>query len=225
MPSANSSISASKKSDATAWATYSSRPQALLLISTDSTADGLNPAYGVAAGDNETMIQFAASLNGLGRSGLMYSLSRGEVARAVSGGLALIENRLRTHAGIGLAPTQAEGKQPAPAPRDTSRPAPVPSSNPAPAPESRATPSVGWGWILGSFAGFGALALLVVAVRSRAKAVQRKCPNCGREMEVASEVRRAKILNEAQLAAERTGGARHVVLACRCGQTQVKSTS
>lgn len=85
----------------------------LLLIVLEPGPGG---AFGVAAGGADGAERWVAGLGDMRRSSLAYALSQKRYAEAARDGLVMIENRLRTAAGVGLGVPQADpaGGRPAP---------------------------------------------------------------------------------------------------------------
>jgi hypothetical protein len=180
------------------------RVDAVLLLLAVSSPEGGD--CGVAASGSDGAQDFAEKVADLCNTAVRAPLREGLVARAVETGLTLIENRLRTYAATGLAPGTAP-----------------PELEASTSSQVGTALSFGSKWLLGGLAAFALFALTIVAIQRRREMAHFRCETCGGFMAEAPEEVRARMLTEAQQREQLIGNARHVVLACRCGQTRVQS--
>lgn len=180
------------------------RVDAVLLLVAVSSPDG--GACGVAAGGADTAQDFAEKAGERCNAAARAPLAAGQVSRAVGAGLTVIENQLREYAGLG----QVQGTAP-------------PKLEVSTAAQVGTALGVGSKWVLGGMAAFTLFALTIVAIQRRREMAHSRCETCGSLMTEAPEEVRAKTLSEAQQREQLIGNARHVVLACQCGQTRVQS--
>jgi uncharacterized protein len=138
------------------------------------------------------------------RNGIIPFLQERDYAGAVSSALVLIENRMRTAKGIGLAPgAAAQAPQPRGA-RDALA-------------TTMATSARTFAWILGSVAGVLTLILGIVGYTRWKRNHPRTCPKCKRTMERLSEHADNAKLEAGQVVEEKLGSVDYDVWSCRCG--------